>query len=84
MIFKITYIRLVFQKKSVKERDLRVVNFALNGVKWILRVYLYIWGGWAKDRSRSVGAGQSAAYMRRVDGPQLPWGRYAIDSLALR
>jgi hypothetical protein len=37
------------------------VNFMSNGVKWILWIYLYIWGHGVDFRSRSVEAGQVCA-----------------------
>jgi len=37
-----------------------------------------------KDRPLSVDTGDAAHYMRRVDGPLLPWARYASATLSLR
>jgi hypothetical protein len=72
-----------FPKKIVKKRGLRVVNFASNGVKWILRIFVYT-RIWPKDRCIGVNAGQYAHRIWRVDGPLLLWGRFAIDPPALR
>jgi hypothetical protein len=46
--------------------------------------YLYIRGPRADFRSLVVNTWQAARHMRRVDGPQLPWGRFAIAPLSQR